>query len=232
LAVAAFGIGASAAAEAGLVNPGIPAREDYTYSRVSGGKTETVSISLVYREEGGKAWYDYQSRDPDTESLARLDAPDLFATYSESTSRSAGAAIRRTTTILESSAAPAPDALLLAGFETMPQALRGYPFGARRKARLEFVGSGSGGGFALEFSVLGRETISSGGRSWDCWKTQIGLGGLLAAFGKTHIWYSVASPNVMVRSEGASGPPGSPQVVMELQRYAASGKGWSPGARK
>lgn len=220
-----------AGAEAILSNPGLPAREEFVYSRTSEGKAETLTMELVLRDEGGAFIYEYASRAPDAEVIARLDAATLFARLLESTTRTGEDRVRRTSAVL-AARKPSPDAVLLAGFETMAVSLRGFPFGSQRKTRLEFVGSPPGS-FDFEFTVLGRETIAAAGRSWECWKTQIGLGGIFAAFGKTTLWYSVASPNILVRSEGASGPPGSPRVLVELRSYAASGPAWpSLPARK
>lgn len=218
-------------AEVILANPGLPSREDLVYARTSEGKVETLTVELALRDDGGVLVYEYASRASDAEVVARLDAASLFARQVESTTRTGEDRVRRTSSVL-AARKPSPDAVLLAGFETMAVSLRSFPFGSQRKARLEFVGSPPGS-FALEFTVLGRETVAAAGRGWECWKTQVGLGGVFSAFGKTTLWYSVAPPNILVRSEGASGPPGSPRVLMELRSYAASGPAWpSSPARK
>ncbi len=220
----AFALLAPLRAEIILSNPGIPAREELVYERRTGGTIETVSIELIFREVAGLAVYEYVSRAPDADTRAVLDAANLFAREVETTSRQGGDVVRRTALIL-STRRPAEDAVLLAGVETMGVALRGFPFGVQRRAKLEFVGTGSGG-FSFDFAVMGRERIVAAGRPWECWKTQIGLGGIFAAFGKTTLWYAVAPPHVLVRSEGISGPPGSPSVLLELASYRASGLAW------
>jgi hypothetical protein len=40
--------------------------------------------------------------------------------------------------------------------------------------------------------------------------------------GKTYLWYSVAYPNYLVKSEGPSAGPGSPRSAMLLTSYGAS----------
>ena len=41
-----------------------------------------------------------------------------------------------------------------------------------------------------------------------------------AIFPKSYLWYSVASPHYLVRSE-SGGMPGSPKTILEIQSYTA-----------
>lgn len=210
-------------AQVALRNPGIPARETAVYRRVTGGKTESVTMSLALREEKGQRWYEYTNRSPEADVTARLDADSLFARQVDTLGRQGGSTVKRTLSVVDPGRQPEGEAVLLTGNETLSVSLRGFPFGAKKKAELVFVGTGrQGSSMDFEITVTGKETITAAGRIWECWKVQVGLGGIWAAFGKSSLWYTVAAPAILIKSEGAAGPPGSPIVVLELVSYSAS----------
>jgi hypothetical protein len=71
---------------------------------------------------------------------------------------------------------------------------------------------------------VGRERIIVSGHSWDCWKLELGVGGVLGTLfggmaGKTRYWFSTDGRHIPVRTEGLTGMPGSPMAVMELESY-------------
>jgi hypothetical protein len=200
----------------------LPAEESFVYSRTVGGKLDTVEMRMRLVSDKGASWYELAIRSPDQEGTFRLDPGSLFATFSDVTTRSADSTIRRVTTVVENRALVKDGEILVSGTESLGQSLRLFPWGKRQKVKLVFLGGAGAGGFSFELSVAGREKVRVGGREIECWKAQLGLGGIFGGvFAKTSLWYTVDYPHYMAKSEGPAGPPGSPVVLMELLSYAA-----------
>lgn len=194
-----------------------------TYRRTQSGKVSTLKVSWDLVTEKGSAWYEVRAVSSEQEALYRLDSRRLFLVSSDVLAHGPDSTIRRTTAVLETRAKAGEGELLVGGFESFIHELRGFPWGSASKARLVFLGANGGaGGFDLEISVLGREDVEAGGRKIACWKVQLGLSGVFGAFiGKTNLWYTADSAHYLVKSEGASGPPGSPNMSIILESYAA-----------
>lgn len=76
--------------------------------------------------------------------------------------------------------------------------------------------------FPRYFFMVGIETIRINNSSYECYKVHLSVSGIFGALlGKTTLHYSTRNPGFLVRSEGISGPPGSPRVIMELIEYQA-----------
>ena len=98
--------------------------------------------------------------------------------------------------------------------------LRGFPWKKNASAKLVFLNRS--GGFSPEVKVKGKETINIDDQSYECWKVQVGMKGVIGAvFPKSYFWYSVDSPHYLVRSE-AAGMPGSPKIIMEIKSYTVN----------
>ena len=97
--------------------------------------------------------------------------------------------------------------------------LRGFPWEEKKFAKIVFLNRPEN--FRLEMKVKRKETIHINNKSYECWKVQIGMGGVMGAiFPKSYYWYSVESPHYLVRGE-ASGMPGSPKTILEIQSYSS-----------
>jgi hypothetical protein len=202
--------------------PSTASEELFVYARTVGEKRDEVEIRTRPVSVDGVAYLEMTTRSSDQEGLFRLDPKTLLATYSDITTRSKDATIRRITSIVEDRYKPKDGELLVSSLDTLGQTLRLFPWAKGRKAKLVFLGSG-GGNFSFELSVSGKETVTIGERSLECWKAQVGLGGILGGmFGKSSLWFSTDSPSYLVKSEGPSGGPGSPNSVMELKSYSAA----------
>jgi hypothetical protein len=211
------------AAQLAISNPSLPPEENLLYTERIEGHSSTVSQGMVYRSADGDAWYEFTSKSPAAEVAMRLDAATLSARSSEVTTRSGDSVIRRTTEILQARAHAKPGELVIGDFTSLPVTLRGLPWGTFTKANLVALGATRGGQpLSVQLTVAGHESVSTGGKTWDCWKVQLGLGGLLGAFfAKSTYWFAAEAPHVLVKSEIPSGGPGSPMQVMELQSYSA-----------
>ncbi len=215
------------AAEAPSITPALPSSERFLYSRTVGDKRDEVEqrTRLVSGKDG--SWYELTAHSAEQDSLMRLDPATLFASYIEVTSRGKDATLLRVTSVLENRSSAAADEFLVSSFEALPYSLRAFPWGSRQKAKLAFVGSGSAGGggnFRFDIAVTGKETIPVAGLGVECWKAQLSLGGIFGSLvGKSYLWYSTAYPHYLVKSEGASGPPGTPTIVLTLLSYASGG---------
>jgi hypothetical protein len=206
-----------------IANPSLPASEHIVYTERIGSETRVIDQRTVLKSDKGKSWYEYVSSSPDSDILLRMDKDTLLATYSETTTRGKDSVIRRTTEILKTTVALKEDELLVSDFNALAVTLRGFPWGTTDHARLVFLGQANQGmQFSIDLNVQGKETVTANGKPYECWKVQIGVGGVYGAFmGKTYLWYAVDSPHYLVRSEGALGPPGSPQRVLEMNSYGA-----------
>jgi hypothetical protein len=221
LAVALTISSAFAGAQSPGSGPVLPAEERMLYARTVGDKRDEVEQRTRFVSDKGSSWYEATAHSSEQDAFLRLDPITLFASVIDVTSRGNDATLRRVTSVVESRGSPGPDEFLVSSFEALPYSLRAFPWGARQKARLSFLGSG-GGNFRFDLAVIGKVVIAVEGRGVECWKAQLSLGGILGGFvGKSYLWYSVAYPHYLVKSEGASGPPGSPTTVLELLSYSS-----------
>jgi hypothetical protein len=223
VAVAAVALGGAGAGAQGIAVPvALPGEERIIYGRTVGSATSTIEEHLILVSTKEETHYEVTSRSDESDGLFRLDPRTLIATYAEVTTRSEAAVISRVTTLRENRAVLTPDELQIGGFESITQTLRAFPWGSAQKARLVFAGQRSNG-FDYELSVSGKETITVGGRSYECWKAQLGLNGFFGALmGKTTVWYSVSGSHFLVRMQGASMGPGSPTATQEIVSYWSS----------
>jgi hypothetical protein len=208
----------------------LPAASDelFVYARTVGDKKDEVEIRTRPVNIDGTSFIEVTARSSDQEGLFRLDPESLLAVYSDVTTRSKDATIRRITSIVENKYKPKEGEILVSGLDTLSQSLRAFSWGKGRKAKLVFLGSG-GGNFSFELSVSGKETLAIGGRGIECWKASLGLGGVFGGmFGKSSLWFTASGaaegPGYLVKSEGPSGGPGSPNSLMELKSYSVSNR--------
>jgi hypothetical protein len=215
----------SLSAQVVIRNPSLPAEESAVYTERVGEDSWTVSQSLVLRSDNGDSWYQFTSRSPESDVSVRLDALTLFPRDSEVITRSGDSVIRRTTEILQATPHPRANELVVGDFASLPVTLRGLPWGTFTTVNLIALGaSGRGQQFSFQLTVAGRESIGAGGKTYDCWKVQLGLGGFMGAFmGKSTYWFSADAPHFLVKAESPTGGPGSPLQRWELQSYTAKG---------
>jgi len=210
-------------AQVTIENPSLPVEESLVYTVKTGDDSWTVRQSMILKSAKGDAWYEFRSSSPDSDMTMQLDAVTLLPRSSEVTTHSADSVIRRTTEILKATPHPKTNEVVIGDFASLPVTLRGLPWGTFTSVNLITLGAtGRGRQFSLQLSVVGRESISAGGRTYDCWKAQLGLGGLFGSLiGKSSYWFSADAPHFLVKSESPSGGPGSPMQKWELQSYSA-----------
>ncbi|MCK5674091.1 MAG: hypothetical protein KAH95_11990, partial [Spirochaetales bacterium] len=122
--------------------------------------------------------------------------------------------------VLENKKQAGKDEILVSDMDGFIVGLRGFSWKKNASAKIVFMNRS--GGFSPELKIKGKETLNINGKSYECWKAQVGMKGVLGAvFPKSYFWYSVDSPHYLVRSEVA-GLPGSPKVVLEIQSYRAN----------
>jgi len=207
----------------------LPASEAFTYERTIAGVKDLLKVELARKEEKGRTWYELRSQAPDESADFVLDPLELAVLRSDVTTDDKAAKMRRVTEILEERYRPAPDELVIGATAPFQQRLRLLPFAKGLTYKVLFQGSAAATAFTLQLTVAARETVQAGGRSWDCWRLELGASGGLgllmgSLIGKTRYWYAAEWPHVLVRTEGSSGGPGSPQLVMELVSYSAGAR--------
>ncbi|HRU29253.1 MAG TPA: hypothetical protein P5082_09825 [Treponema sp.] len=199
----------------------LPAYEKLVYSRKIGNKQdELIYTSRFVNEEKG-SYFELSSSAPDQKALYRIDAVSLLATYTDVTTYGEDATVNRVSRLLETRYKAKEGELLVSSTDTLGQSLRLFPWGKQQKAKIIFIGTGaSAGGFSFELTVTGKEKLTIMGREVECWKAQLGLSGIFGSLvGKTSLWFLASYPYYMVKSEGVSGPPGTPKSSLELIRY-------------
>jgi hypothetical protein len=195
------------------------------YSEKIGNDSWTVTQTLSLRSEKGDSFYEFTSSSPESEVSMRLEAATLFPRDSEVITRSADSVIRRTTEILKAAPHAKANELVIGDFNSLPVTLRGLPWGSFSTLNLVVLGASSRGPqFSFQLTAAGRESVSAGGKTYDCWKVQLGIGGFMGAFvGKSTYWFLTDAPHFLVKSEGPTGGPGSPIQRLEIQTYSARG---------
>ena len=201
-----------------LTNPGIPENETIIYSQDTEGKLETVKYVMEYKNNGNKPWLEYRFYSNEKDILVKLNQSNLQTFYSEIWERPDGSSFHSINEILVNRKQAGKGELLISDMDGLMIGLRGFPWKKNANARIVFINRS--GGFTPELKIKGKETINIDDQSYECWKVQVGMKGVLGAvFPKSYFWYSVESPHYLVRSEVA-GMPGSPKIILEIQSYS------------
>jgi len=130
--------------------------------------------------------------------------------------------VRRTADYRDLKVKAGADDLPVTDLGSLPVVLRGFPWGQRSSAKISYVGNTMGGGssFSFELNVVGKETLTAAGRSWECWRVTTGLGGAFSlVMAKTDWWFAVEGTHPLIKSSGPLAGPGSPTRVLLLQSY-------------
>ncbi|MFZ4615660.1 MAG: DUF3108 domain-containing protein [Rectinemataceae bacterium] len=203
----------------------VPARhERFSYVRAVEGRREQVTVEVSARRDTQGAYLAYSWRSPEEDGDYRLDPATFASSWSDVTTRGPTSVIRRVTNVISDTAVMKPDELVLTSTGPFLERLRTIPFESLPKYRILFQGGPPNAAFTLSVAVVGKERIIVSGVGWDCWKLELGVGGVLGTLfggmaGKTRYWFSTDRRHVPVRTEGLTGMPGSPMAVMELESY-------------
>ena len=201
-----------------FINPGIPEKETIIYTQDTEGKIETVKSIMEYKSSENKSWLEYRFYSTERDVFLKLDKDNLHTYYSEVWDRPGNSSFHTIIEVLENGRQAAKDEILISDMDGFIVGLRGFTWKKNARARIVFMNRS--GGFSPELKVKGRETLTINGNSYECWKVQVGMKGVLGAvFPKSFFWYSIDSPHYLVRSEVA-GLPGSPKIKMEIQSYS------------
>ena len=200
-----------------ITNPGVPEQETIFYIQDTEGKLETVKSVIKYKSSENDSWLEYRFYSNERDVLVKLDENNLNAFYSEVWDRPGNSSFHSITEVLKNGKKAGKDELHVIDMDGFIVGLRGLTWKKNASARIVFMNRS--GGFLPELKVKGKETLTINGNSYECWKVQIGMKGVLGAiFPKSYFWYSVDSPHYLVRSEVA-GLPGSPKIILEIQSY-------------
>lgn len=211
----------SVSAQVVLRNPGLPEIERSVYKKTDGGTVTTISTVLEYKkDENNTDLLEYRSYSSDQDIFIRLNAATLETFYSEVWDRRDGNLVHSKNELLKNNAHPEGDELLITDMYGFTVTLRGFPWEQENSAKLVFLRNR--GGFSMELKVKGKEKLSIQGKSYECWKIQIGINGFMGTiFPKSYYWYTVKPPHFLVKSEEA-GMPGKSKVILELQSYSSN----------
>jgi len=203
-----------------FTNPGIPEKETIIYTQNTEGKLETVKSIMEYKSSENKSWLEYRFYSTERDVFLKLNKGTLHTYYSEVWDRPGNSSFHTIIEVLKNGRQAAKDEILISDMDGFIVGLRGFPWKKNASARIVFMNRS--GGFSPELKVKGKETLYLNGISYECWKVQVGMKGILGAvFPKSYFWYSFDSPHYLVRSEVA-GLPGSPKIILELESYTAN----------
>ena len=205
-----------------ITNPGFGPKETLSYAETVGSASHLYDVTLTQVGEGAASRLEFRSVGADLESVYRLDPVTLVSLSSETITRAADATVRKTAEYQNLRPKAGPDDLVVTDLGSLPVVLRGLPWGRVTSAKILYVGNTSYGGTAISFEiqVVGRETITAAGRTWDCWHLTTGLGGALSLMmAKTDLWFAVEGTHPLVKTSGPVGGPGSPTRTLLLQTY-------------
>ncbi len=201
-----------------LTNPGIPESETIIYSQNTEGKLETVKYVLEKITGDNESWLEYRFYSNAKDVFIKLNPETLTAFYSEVWDRQDESSVHSINEVLLNIKQVKDGELLVTDMEGFLVGLRGFPWKKNANAKIVFLNRS--GGFSPELKIKGKETVQIADRTYECWKVQVGMKGIIGAvFPKSYFWYSVDSPHYLVRSE-AAGIPGSPKIILEIQSYS------------
>jgi len=215
-------IATGAMAQIPLSNPGFADREALSYTETIGAVSRPFEVTLTLVSEGGVSRYELRSSGTDLESVFRLDPSTLLSLSSESLTRTAEATVKRSAEYRNLVVKAGPGDLVITDMGSLPAVLRGFPWAKVKSAKILYVGNTSYGGSAVsfEFQLVGKETVTAAGKTWDCWHATTGLGGPLSLLlAKTDWWFAVEGTHPLVKTSGPVGGPGSPTRTLLLQTY-------------
>ena len=208
-------------AQVRLKDPGFPARESITYLKTSERGSEFVQVEMRLVDDIEKPHYEYRLESESRDILARLSADTLHVYYSEVREKNEHSTVHKINKVVRNEKRIGPGELLMTDVNGFDVSVRGFPWDTEEYARLVFLNDNGADRFKLELKVRGRDTLKLNGSSYECWKVQIGLDGILGTlFPKSYYWYSAAPPHFLVRVEN-SGMGGVEESVMEIRSYSA-----------
>lgn len=205
-----------------LKDPGIPDGEMVTYVLKIGNESFAVTEQTVHKKENGRDYYYITSLTKAEDMTVRIDRSAMTIVMSDSTIRKPGVVINNRSTTLRNDVKTAPDEISITDFRGLNMILRGYPFATLRTLRTKNI---QGDMFAIQVNYLEETTLTIMGKKTPCYKLEMAVTGVLGAFvPKTYYWYTKEAPHIMVRYEGPSGGPGSPNRIMEMTGYSVKGQ--------
>lgn len=214
--------GVSAWSQIKTVNPGLPTKEIIKYTETIGSATYPLETTLTLVGKGSAARYEYRTKAFDFDSTYWLDPVTLQSVASEITTFAPDAIIKKTTEYQKLVAKVGPGELLITDLGCIPILLRGYPWSKVVTHRFIYAGNTmfAGPGIDFEFQMLGRETITAGGRTWDCWHASTGLGAPYSwVLTRAEWWFAVEGTHPLIKTTAPMGGPGTPTRTQVLVSY-------------
>jgi len=216
----ALGASDLVSAETLFADPDIPQGETITYVSRVGDKALTVVEKVVIKREGEKELYEITSRSNPLDRTIVLEKDSMTIVSVHTVRKYQEVTIDSFLTVLDEKEQFGSDKIKLADFTIMNYLFRGFPFEKLEKLKIGSYREEQKNDYPFNVTCKKRETIEINGRTIECYKLELGMDGFWGRFfPKTNMWYSVESPNYLVRYKGQSGRPGSPKRVVELESY-------------
>jgi hypothetical protein len=202
-----------------LINPGIPLTESISYNQIVDGVVESIKVEVESVNEDNNHWLEYRTFSREQEVFIKFDPDNLTAFYSEVWDKKADSTVHSITQIIENKKIVKDNELLITDMYGFLLSLRGFPWEEENSAEIVFLNGSSD--FKLDLKIKGKETLQIDDKTYECWKVQIGMGGIMGAiFPKSYYWYTINAPHFLIRSEG-SGMPRNPKTILEIKSYSS-----------
>lgn len=216
------------AAQSPALQP-LPACEHMVYRQTIGDKTSIRTQDWRFHGEAAVSYYEVKDITQNSINTIRLDSAKLSPFFVESTTTGTAMTIRHRSEIVKGYIS-GNDSLYIFDFSQLSIILRGFPWGSKKSMPITAIeATTDGSGFASSFAVQGRETIIIDGKSYDCWRGQIAVDGIIGSLmPKMKFWFLAEYPHYLVKYEGAMvGAGASKRILEELTEYSSA----CPGSR-
>jgi len=213
IAIACFSLLLPAAGfcQSAFVDPVIPDNETLVYTAARGTETYTLTQRTRRRTEAGRVLYDVTIESSREDSKVTLDAGTMAVLYSWARRIRPELVTETETKIVKNEIRDKPGEVTLVDFNGLTAVLRGFPF---RSLKLK---TGQESAFALTLTRTRETDVKTAAGVIRCYELELGVDGFFGAFmPKTHFWFEKAPPHRLVRYEGQTAGPGSPQYTIEL----------------
>jgi len=203
-----------------LKNPGIPMFESISYRQEINGNVESLDVEVENIEENNYKWIEYRLFSNEQDILIKFNSDNLTAFYSEIWDKKSDSTVHTINEIVKNNKVVKGKELLITDMYGFLLSIRGFPWGEKKSAQIVFLNGSSD--FKLDLKVKGKETVQIDDKFYECWKVQMGIGGIMGAiFPKSNYWYGVESPHILIRSESTR-TPGSPKTILEINSYKSN----------
>ena len=200
-----------------FLDPGIPHGETVTYESKSNGGVKTIKETAFVVSDGITQVYEIRSYSPTLDAVIKINKQNMSILSLHLIRKYPDATIDSTLTMVSQAENSKEDEIKIPHFLVLKYLLRGFPFGERKKMKINYYGEERSKNFLMSAKYKKQESIKVKGKTINCYKLEFGLDGFWGTFlPELEFWYSVEPPHYLVKYEGVMGSPGAPESNVVL----------------